>query len=240
MIGRAFHVLLVKNGFTILYGRMVFLQLKIGKMGYKAFLADYALDVISLKKKIVSSRGRRKKLLSSAKQKNNEIKIKALQLSKAYSKEKKAYYHAGAVNEILLSDNAFKYFVKAIPIIERHNVTYRKFIRSQIYGLRWTNNGKGQFPQPSMLATEQAETRLMGYLQDVTENHRGKPVIINLTKDEQNMPLTKNHTYMACAKKVKDRIANLDETLYVQELQLVRKGEVKDWVKLHLETVAIV
>jgi len=163
-----------------------------------------------------------------------ELSIKTVQLSKAYATEKKAHFkRPGKIQRITSKDREFKHLKKAIPIIERHKVTYKKYIKAQVWGLKWTNDGKGQFPTPSMLGTEAAETRLMEFIKD------GNSVQYKLTsKKERETPLTDNHTYQAYAKKVKDQIATLDETLYVQELQLARKGLVRDWVKDHLKKVS--
>lgn len=208
-------------------------QLSLSKVELETFLADLdypSVIQISVKKPRKPSR----KAVSKSFMDTKELQTKAVQLCKAYSKEKKAHFHhPGAVKEINIRDRTFQHFKKAVPIIERHKVTYKKFIRAQIFGLKWTNNGKGQFPTPAMLSTESAETRLMEYMKETVRD--GKLVQVNITKEERNLPLTKNHTYMASAKKVKDGIATLDETLYVQELQLIRKGQVRDWVKSHLE-----
>ncbi len=73
MFGRAFHVQPTKNGYDILYGKVVFLQLKIGRMGLKSFLADFASDVVFLKKKDVRKKRKITKV-SSVQAEKNEIR----------------------------------------------------------------------------------------------------------------------------------------------------------------------
>lgn len=225
-----------KGGYNVLYGKVIFL--KVSKTVLETFLADLTPHTEVLPRKVRRSR-KKPEVDDNILPTEDEIRMKAIQLVRAYTKEKKVFFHSAAVKEISPKERAFKHFMDAVDIIERHKVTYKKYIRAQIHGMKWMKNGKGDFPKPGQLSNEQAETRLLDYLRDVTETKSGRVVQIHLSKEDREMPLQRNHTYLGYAKKVKDGIATLNETLYVQELQLIRKGTVREWVKDHLEKVAI-
>lgn len=206
---------------------------KVNKKVLIGVLADLDLDSGFLERK-PKKKSKPKKVIKKKPPKDSDIIVKAKQLAKAYANEKKVFYRSKAVKEISSKEKAFNYFIDAARIIDEHGVTYKKFLKAQIHGLNFVDGGKGIFPRPNMLGTEQAETRLLDYLRDSVCDVTGGVVKVNLTQKERDTPLGKNMTYVGNVQKVKDGIATLKETVYVRELQQIRRGKVADWVETHL------
>jgi len=166
-----------------------------------------------------------------------DLKIAASQLAKAYAKEKKAYYRSRAVKEILPGEKDFKHFIKAAELIQTHGVTYRKFLKAQVEGLGFANDGKGIFPKPNQLHTEQAETRLLEYLRTGVTNTNDDVVRVNISMEDKKTPLSKNTLYQGRLHKVRDGVAKLKEAVYVRELQLLRRKKVSPEVEEYIATL---
>ncbi len=207
---------------------------KVSKKVLASFLADMDMDVDFLEKKSP----KKTKLKVSKKQKapsGDDLVVRAKQLAKAYASEKKKFYRSKAVKEISSKDKAFKYFIEAAKLIEEHGVTYKKFLKAQVSGLSFVDGGKGIFPRPNQLGTEQAETRLLDYIRNNVSDASGSIVKVNLSHSDRETPLGKNMTYIGNVQKIKDGIATLKDTVYVRELQQIRRGKVQPWVEAHLE-----
>jgi hypothetical protein len=135
---------------------------------------------------------------------------------------------------IFPSDPEFKHFILAIAIIKRHDVTYKKFIQAQIEGLSFADGGKGIFPKPSHLSTDGAESRLLEFLRDDEINGGRKIIEVNISPKERATPLSENSKYKKFKKAVKDETADLQETLYVRELQVSWNNKPQKFVEKHL------
>lgn len=221
-----------KDHLSVLYGGVVLA--KVNKKVLVSLLADLDLDSNFLEKK-PKKKSKPKKVVKKQPPKDEDIIMKAKQLAKAYAGEKKTFYRSKAVKEISSKEKAFDYFIDAARIVEEHGVTYKKFLKAQIHGLNFVDGGKGMFPRPNQLGTEQAETRLLDYIRDSVADSSGGVVKVNLTQKERDTPLGKNMTYIGNVQKIKDGIATLKETVYVRELQQIRRGKVLAWVEKHLE-----
>jgi len=163
--------------------------------------------------------------------KDSEIEVLASQLARAYVKIKSKYYLKKKIKKILPSQRQFQYFIKAAEIYKTHRVkNFSTFFNAQIKGLKWIQNGQGVFPRPMHLGSQGAEDRLLEYLDS---KKKKKHVIV--TEKEKQTNLHDNEIYFVRCFKVKDGIADLNETLYVKELQEIRLGRVKDYVKRHLK-----
>lgn len=194
---------------------------------------DSLQPLIEAKENTKTARKPKKK--TPAQEADADLAANALQLARCYSKLKKTFYHTAAVKEILPGEKAFGYFLDAVRLLKQHKVNYRKFLKAQIHGLSWMNNGKGMFPRPSHLTGEGAETRLLEYLKDTVTDSHDDVVSVSISPEDRRTQLQDNRRYVALAHKVKDRIADLEETVYVRELQAIRLGKVKPWVESHLE-----
>jgi hypothetical protein len=101
----------------------------------------------------------------------------------------------------------FHHFVKALEIIERHEVSYKVFIDSQIEGLSFAK----VFPKPNQLVSENSETRLLDYLKKVdvggTDESRAD------LKKELKLLTKKIKEYDATMKEAK-RLAKIEKILF--------------------------
>lgn len=219
---KSWRVKLKKNHFVVIYGDTTLL--KISKGGLRSFLADLDLDVDSPAQKPGDQ------LLSE-----DELFTNALQLSKAYASEKRKFYKSKYVKEISPKDKSFQHFIEAARMCKQHNVTYKRFLKAQVKGLHFVENGRGIFPRPNQISTELAETRLLDYLRSTITDSSGDDIKVNLSGKDSKTPLSQNHRYLACIQRIKDGVSTLKETGYVRELQLVRRGKVQPWVVERLE-----
>ena len=131
-------------------------------------------------------------------------------------------------------DKEFKHFVKAVEMIERHNVSFDDFLQAQIDGLDFANNGQGAWPTPSQLSTRNAETRLLQFLEKGEQQKKGKWVV---TKKDKETELTKNERYLYARSRVEQCVASLEETLFVRDLQQARRGKIEFYVKEYLDVL---
>ena len=212
---------------NVLYGGVSLV--KVSKATLTVFLADLGPDMKISVTKEKTGRKKRKSRSSIS----DETKTNAKQLVRAYTENKKKFFHSNKLNGVSVNSPDFKYFVEAITIIKRHGVTYKKFLKAQIAGLGFASNGIGVFPKPIQLSNDAAETRLLEYLRQ--HDGRGVIPVIKISKEERETRLMQNSKYLLAYDKVKDKTATLEETVYVREMQLIRKGVVRKSVEKYLE-----
>lgn len=181
---------------------------------------SYDVEVIEKKKKV------RKKTKEDPKR----LK-KALQLSRRWAKMKKEFYKQKTLRLPSQNGKDFKHFLLAVDIINSNGTTIKKFLKAQIEGLKFINEGNGAFPKPNHLSTSGAETRLLDYIRiKELEN-------VELTDEEKRKPLQQNKLYKKRYDKVKSKTATLLEALYVQECQYVRKDAAQTFVIDYIESL---
>ncbi len=196
---------------------------KISKASLQMLVADLNEDGVRLEK---DARKPSKRIAVVVKKPEpTDREVRAGQLVRAYREAKRKHYKRKVVQEISATDAVFKFFLKAIDIIDRHDVPYKTYLQAQVLGLKFLNNGRGKFPEPSMLATDGAETRLLEYLSS-DRSVTGEELEVAVSSEERNTPLSENSRYRAGRQKIKDRLATLHEALYVRTLQQLRRGEV--------------
>jgi len=215
------HVKPKKDHVVVLYGGTTLM--KVSKVGMTAFLAGLGLTSEPEQKMV---KGKKKKARPV-----DEKMVKAVQFAKAYVGAKRKFYHKKTLPDIQKTEPAFKHCLKAVEIVDRHGVTYKRFLKAQVRGLNFVDNGKGIFPRINQVSTEQAEQRLLEYMRAGSDDEQA----VNISPKERNTKLNENRRYVVCARKVKDGIASIQETTYVQALQRVRMNKVKDYVKKHLK-----
>lgn len=173
-----------------------------------------------------------KRIKKIKKTKNNESQQKAKQFGRVFAKFKSAFYKNKKITDAsVLTSNNLKHFIKAVELCERHKVTYKKFMESQVDGLKDVSNGR-HFPYVTQLHTDAAESRLLAY---ISKGSLGN--LVELTYEDKQTPLDQNMKYLTRRERVKAKEASLVETQYVAELQKLRLGEVKGYVKKHLKKV---
>lgn len=179
------------------------------------------------------------KKVAPVKVKDPEIKLCAKQFAKSYIRAKRLHFRAKAIKEITEDDKDFKYFITAVKLCKAHSVTYKKFLKAQIIGLKFLNNGKGAFPKPSHLATDQAETRLLEYKEQGVTGSDDEIVQVLISVEEKKIPLTRNTRYQGRLCKVRDGVAGLKEAIYVRELQMIKRGKVTSEVEKYIERLTV-
>lgn len=231
----------MKNkGITIENGQKGYINLKynnlivakISKKQAKQLVSElFAGDGLVLqKKKRVTSK---KKKTAMQREQEKELIIEAKQFSRCYTKMKKKYYKVRAIGEIREGTPEFKKCIGAVKICKRHNVSYLKFIKSQVEGLKWT----GKFPELNVMPTDGAETRLLEYISSGgTED--SAPIRVTMTKEERETPLNANDRYIACICYIRAKTATLEQAIYAKECQLARVGKVAKYVEDYIDKLA--
>lgn len=171
--------------------------------------------------------------VSSKKKKKANVCLKdAKMFANAYQNEKAIFFHNPALKKVSpLEGKNIDHFRKALELCRLHGVQPKKFIKAQVEGMKWMKDGKGQFPFPTQLSNHSAEIRLLEYI-----SSDGKPaVVVSISKEDRQLPLGDNGKYLITVSKIRNNQANLAETLYVQELQKIRRGKVAKFVMEYLE-----
>lgn len=106
------------------------------------------------------------------------------------------------------------YFVKTVELINKHNVSFKNFMESQIQGLKFVKQ-KNFFPRPYNLCTNESEIRLMDYLDNKKSVSNDEIEIFSLA----DIDLQNNKKYKKYLKLVKNKEADFEQTSYVFSLQ---------------------
>lgn len=210
-----------KSMLTLYAGSTPFIRVDLDILNDVQGHPSYDVEVVGKKKKT-----RKKKVSEDPKR----IK-KALQLSRRWAKMKKEFYKQKTLRLPSQNGKDFKHFLLAVDIINNNETTIKKFLKAQIEGLKFINEGNGAFPKPNHLSTSGAETRLLDYIRNrELEN-------VELTDEEKAKPLQHNKLYKKRYDKVKGKTASLLEALYVQECQYVRKDAAQTFVIDYIESL---
>lgn len=131
----------------------------------------------------------------------------------------------------------YNHFVKALQIIDTHEVTFEYFIKSQIEGMKFLIDlGKKTeaFPQPGHLSTPEAETRLIKYMSSV--NTKSRP-LVTLTKSELETPLKQNNKFVALFEKffTNGEEITIEEAIYLEQCFIARKKAVPSKLESFIE-----
>lgn len=175
-----------------------------------------------------------KKKVSNKKVTDEKAEKKAIQLSKKYILEKCKFYKKkkGSFSEISRNSKQFKtHFVQAAQIIIRHDAKIRTFLKAQVDGLTFVNDGIGTFPSPNMLSTDSAETRLLEYIR----KQNFEDVHVELSERDKETSLNENRLYASRYKRFEKKEATLKEALYIRECQLFRLREVEEKVERYIK-----
>jgi hypothetical protein len=158
--------------------------------------------------------------------------IRVSELIRVYFSHKRAFYGNRniKVTGIGRGSAQYKAFVKALDIIDTHQVAYDHFIKAQIKGLAFAN----VFPKPGQLCTEDAETRL---LQSIATPKSKKEIRqIRLAPDDYNLPLSKNNKFNGVYHRIQnDDTVSIEELLYCRDVILARGKKVPDSINLKIE-----
>ncbi len=170
---------------------------------------------------------------SSTSRKTNSLAIKLLA---AYNSMRKEYYKNPRLKNFVVKSKEYKYFVQASEFLSTHNVTPESFLNAQVEGLSFVNNGAGTFPKPNQLATLEAEERLMkSTFAESTKKDIANVKRLELNRSDRDTPLMENSRFVSRYNKVKNKTANLQDTYFVYDCMLERKGNVTSTVNDYLE-----
>lgn len=197
----------------------------------KSVLIDFLSDSSSSKDteievEKVTKKKRKKKIKKKDVIDAKKIK-KANQLSKKYTVMKKKFFKSRVMKKISPNTKDFEHIIKAVDIINRHEVTIKTFLKAQVSGLSFIG-AKGIFPKVPQLSTDAAETRLLEYLKE-------KNMEVELTDKEMQTELQRNRKYMKFHEKIEEETATLFEATYVKECQLARRDEVQTMVEKYIK-----
>jgi hypothetical protein len=182
---------------------------------------SYEVEIVEKKKK-----SKKKKIVTDVESKR--IK-KALQLAKRWAKLRKEFYKQKVLRVPSQTGKDFKHFLLAVDIINDNETTIKKFLKAQITGLKFANEGNGVFPKPNHLSTSGAEDRLLDYLRTKELEE------IELTDEEKSTPLQDNKLYKKRYEKIRQKTASLFEALYVQQCQAERTEAIQEFVIEYIE-----
>lgn len=191
---------------------------------------------------------------SNLKPKNSEVDQKIKKFASVYVFEKLKYFKKTVDNlnnkevidttEKLLSDKKnIKYFEEAIEIMNQAGVTnISQFIKAQIDGLKFVNDGQGVFPKPSQLASENALTRLFEFNSSIKKDEKNEKPARYWYFDEKidgDISLNNNTKYQEAIKKIKNGTADLNATLYAKKCYSRRRdGKTYFLIEDHLAKIS--
>lgn len=210
-----------KSTLTLYSGSTPFIRVNLEILNDVQGHPSYEVEVLDGKKKT-------KKRKTVKKEDPKRLK-KAIQLSKRWAKQKKEFYKQKTVKVPSQTGKEFKHFLLAVDIINDNETTIKKYLKAQVQGLKFLNDGNGAFPKPNHLSTPGAETRLLDFNREIGLEK------IELTGEEKSTPLKYNRTYKKRYDKVKAKTASLLEALYVQECQYERTDAAQEFVINYIE-----
>ena len=149
-----------------------------------------------------------------------------------YLKEYKRITKRKFVPDYSKDKKSLDYFKKCMHYIEKHNVSFKVFLDSQIEGMQFIKQ-PNFFPKPYNLCTSQSEIRLMDYL-DKLKLQNEKVSVNNFDFDD--LDLDNNKKYKKYLKLIKIKEANFEQTNYVYSLQKSCLDKIDNFVKNYYNT----
>jgi len=159
---------------------------------------------------------------------NDDDKIKTKQFIKFYLKEYKKVTKRKYLPDYETNPKYFDYFYKAVELINKHNVTFKIFIDSQVDGMKFIKQ-RNFFPKPYNLCTNESELRLLDFL-DRSTNVKDD-FVPEKSFSLQDIKLETNKKYKKYLELVRKKEADYEQTNYVFSLQVSCLSEVDDFVR---------
>ncbi len=162
-----------------------------------------------------------------------------IKFASVYAFEKLKYYKKNvetindvsvmaSVKKMLADKKTVSQFTEAIRIMgEAGTKDISVFIKAQINGLKFVNNGLGTFPNPNQLASENALTRLLQFTSSTTNDEKEVKPERYWHFDEKtdgDISLQNNPKYLEAIKKIKDGTAKLNAALYAKKCYSRRRA----------------
>lgn len=155
---------------------------------------------------------------------NTSLISRALVLGQTYNKMKKDFYKNPSMKvlELKKTSKEFPHFLKAVELIKALETDQEKFLKAQIDGFKFLNNGAGIFPKPSQLHGIAAQDRYLDSKRTV-EHKEDREIYLNQT--DRDTPLMENPRFVEKFDKVRNKTSTYQETIYVKKVQLTRTGK---------------
>lgn len=177
-----------------------------------------------------------------------------LKFATVYAFEKLVFYkkNVKSINDVSVSDSAKKllddrlvvgYFKEAIKTMNNTDVkNVSTFIKAQIEGLKFVNNGQGTFPKPNQLATDGALTRLLEYTSSTKKDEKEiKPDRYWFfdEKTDGDLTLSENLKYQEAIKKIKEKTAALNVALYAKKCYSKRRSGSYSLIEEYIKDISV-
>lgn len=170
-----------------------------------------------------------------------EVKIDSglVKFASVYAFEKLKFYkkNVETINDVsvlasakksLVDTKTKKSFIEAMRIMnDNGEKDISTFIKAQIDGLKFVNNGLGTFPSPSQLASEHALTRLLQFNSSTTKGEKELKPERYWHFDEKtdgDIALQNNPKYQEAIVKIKNGTAKLNAALYAKKCYSRRRN----------------
>ena len=235
------------------------LKFEKGEYDYSIIVGDKTLGKIRIKtlnellvnlipKEVIAELYEKEKAKEEVKAVKRQLKIDNISpevklLAGTYHKMKEEFYGRKNLKVITPKNKEYKFFIQALEIMKNHDSKPKEYINAQLHGMQFINGGKGQFPNPSQLATVAAEDRLLKYRfekerrnkdgSDFKKEFKKQPITVY----DRETSLTENTKFMGYLKLVKDGTASMAQAVFVKELMEEKRGrgkaipEVYDYLK---------
>lgn len=148
-----------------------------------------------------------------------------------YTKAKENFYGKRLPQTITENSKEYKYFKEADKLAYELEVNSKQYIKAQVAGLGFVNNGRGQFPKPSQLVGQNAIDRVLDYIRQVEVSEDE----IELSNIDTWKPLEENTKYQAVLKKINNQKATLSEAYYAKKVQKHWNGKASMDVEVYIE-----
>lgn len=171
--------------------------------------------------------------ISGIKKENAAYSSNIVRFATIYSFEKLKYFkgNVDSLNDSQVSESTkkllgdrknIKHFQDALDIMKNAGTTdISLFIKAQINGLKFVNDGKGTFPKPNQLATDNALTRLLEFNSvtgsDGDKQEKPEKYWYFDEKIDGEVALSNNAKYQEAIEKIKNKTASINAALYAKK-----------------------
>lgn len=150
---------------------------------------------------------------------------------KYYLQAKDKFYNKKLPKNITEKSSDYRFFKEGLKLARELEINPKQYIKAQIQGLAFVDNGRGQFPKPSQLVGDNAMNRALDYLRqtEVKEDD------IELQSFDTWKPLEENTKYQTMLKRITNQTATLSEAYYVKKLQQHWNSKASMEVEVYIE-----
>jgi hypothetical protein len=150
---------------------------------------------------------------------------------KYYLQMKDKFYNKKLPKNITEKSKDYKFFKDGLKLARELEMNPKQYIKAQIRGLSFVDNGRGQFPKPSQLVGDNAMNRALDYLRETSVNEDE----IELASWETYRALEDNTKYQTILKRIEKQTATLSEAYYVKKLQEHWNSKASMEVEVYIE-----